>query len=138
MANKVRVAVFDAGQRAIIKKCEITDDGSKIRVKSGGKAHFMPEFDNTSYLEFKRPWYLGGGTKKLYFVRRMASKCVNFQVQKNEAVDISMPDPKQVMDATDSNLIKNFSKEDNVTPWYIWVLLLILLGIALKVFGVIV
>lgn len=129
MTKKIKVAIFDASQRAEIKNCEITDDGQKIRIKSGGKAHFMPSFDNTSYLDMKTTL----GYKRIYFVRKNASSCMNFQTEK-----VPMPDPKQVIDATGAELVTNFGKEKIDIPWYVYLIMLLLLGIALKVYGVIV
>ena len=134
MVEKVRVAVFDANLKAQIKKYEISESGSQISIKSGGgKAHFMPSFNNSSYLDIKKPWFLGGGHNRIFFVRKMASACVDFQTP-----HVPMPDPKQLEEATESGLVKNFGKEDKDIPWYIWILFLLLIGIALRVFGVIV
>jgi hypothetical protein len=132
LVEKVNVAVFDANLRAEIKKYELTDDGSKIRILKGGKKHFYPEFNESSYLDIKRSRLLGGGYKRLYVVRRNASKCIDFKTE-----IVSGVDPKQIIEATESELIKNFGKEEKGVPWYIWMLFVIVLGIALKVFGMI-
>ncbi len=133
MTQKVRVAIFDGNLRAEIKKYELTDDGNQIRILKGGKKHFYPDFNESSYLDIKKRRLLGGGYTRIYFVRRNASKCVDFKTESVGSVD-----PKQVIDAASSELIKNFGKEEKGVPWYIWVLFLILIGIALRVFGVIV
>lgn len=135
MTDKILVAIFDANQRCIIRRCEVTDDGGKIRVKKGGKAHFYPEFDNTSYLDHKRAWYLGGGYKRVYYVRNNASKCLNFQTG-----HVPMPDPKEVFDAADARMIKNIGSEEQKTPWFDVInifLLIVILLVVLKIAGVI-
>jgi hypothetical protein len=137
MPEKVKLAILDKDLKArVFRRFPLTSDGGKIDVISAGKGYFMPKFDNDSYIEFpyrnpltfwKRSW------TRVYVAIRGADKCINFKTE-----EVSGPDPKQAVDATSSSLIKNFGKEEKGVPWYIWVLFLILIGIALKVFGVIV
>lgn len=119
MVEKVKVAIFDRNLRAEIRKYELTDDGSKIRILKGGKAHFYPEFNESSYLDIKRPRFLGGGYNRIYFVRRHASKCVDFKTEETGGID-----PKQILDATSNELVKNFGKDTNAMNWYHWAVLI--------------
>ena len=49
----------------------------------------------------------------------MASACVDFITPY-----VALPDIKQVMDAAESEIVKNFGKENNDTPWYVWPILI--------------
>jgi len=125
MVEKVNVTIFGADlQASIIKQYEVDDTGSKIRINpKGGKGHFMPAFTNTSYLDlpsFKKYLFFGSRTyKRVYFVRKMASACVDFFTP-----FVPLPDMKQIMDAAESEIVKNFGKENNDTPWYVWPILI--------------
>ena len=132
MVRKLKLAIFDIDLRASVKKYPVSDSGDRIRVKKGGESHFMPKFDRTSYIEFPRPWYKGGGTEKIYFARKGSKKCVNF---KTEAV--GGPDPELVKIAAGSTMLKDLGTEKPPFPtWIIYVILLGVIAIALKVFGV--
>jgi len=125
MVEKVNTAIFGADLKvAPIKKYEIDESGSKIRINpKGGKGHFMPSFTNSSYLDMpKMKRYLFFGDRKykrIYFVRKLASACVDFNTP-----FVPMPDQKQVMDAANSALIKNFGSDETGTPWYVWPILI--------------
>lgn len=83
MTTKVETAVFDRDLKAReFKKFELTDDGSKIRIRSGGKRNFNPTLDNDSFIElpfrslltlWKISW------RRIYFVRNGARACVRFR-----------------------------------------------------------
>jgi len=121
MVEKVNVAIFGADYQVVpIKKYEVDESGSKIRINpKGGKGHFMPSFTNTSYLDIPTyPKYLFFGPMKYrrtYFVRKMASACVDFFTP-----FVPLPDVQQVMNAADSELIRNFGKEEKSIPWQTW------------------
>ena len=125
MVEKVNVAIFGADlQITPVKQYEVDESGSKIRINpKGGKGHFMPAFTNTSYLDFptfKKYLFFGKRSyKRVYFVRKMASACVDFVTP-----FVPLPDIKQVMDAAESEIVKNFGKEETGTPWYVWPILI--------------
>ena len=134
--SKLNVAIFDNNQRCKVGKYEVTSTGSKIDIKQGGKEHFKPYFDSESYLEFpyralSSPWKIS--YKRMYFVRKLAKKCVNFGL---DPIEVPLPDPQQVIDAANSELIKNFGKETKDTPWVLWAILGINLFILLSYMGV--
>ena len=135
MTQKVILAIFDNDLKArTVKKFDISDSGDKIKVKSGGEAHFMPQFDNDSFIEFPRPWYLGGGWKRVYFVKKGAKACVNFETE-----HVPLPDPEQVKKSVGSTLLDELGKEKPAFPvWIIYLILLLMLATTAKVFGVIV
>lgn len=137
MPEKVKLAILDKDLKArTFKKFSLTSDGAKIDVVSAGKGYFMPKFDNDSFIEFPyrnplTPWKHSWA--RVYVAVRGSDACINFRT-----AHVPMPDPEQVANATEAGLIKNFGKEEKGIPWYIWFIFLLLLGIALKVFGVIV
>ena len=135
MTKKVKLAIFDNDLKArTVDKFPVSDSGNQIRVKSGGEAHFMPLFDNDSFIDFPRPWYLGGGWNRIYFVKKGSEKCVNFSTE-----EVSGPDPEQVKKSVGSTLLDQLGKEKPPFPtWMIYIILLLAIGTALKVFGVIV
>ena len=133
MTKKVKVAVFDGDQKVRkLGKYPITDDGSKIRVLKGGKRHFYPEFGPHSFLEFPRPWYLGGGWERVYIVRNHASECVNFKT-----FSVPGPDPKQVKDAAEAVVLTKFGVDKQDTPLWQYIMLGLVVLTFLKVMGVI-
>ena len=135
MSQKVKLAIFDNDLKArTVKKFDVSDSGDQIKVKSGGESHFMPQFDNDSFIEFPRPWYLGGGWNRIYFVKKGAKACVNFSTE-----HVPLPDPEQVKKSVGSTLLDELGKEKPPFPtWIIYLILLLAIGTALKVFGVLV
>jgi hypothetical protein len=129
------LAVYDKDLKArIYKKFPVTDDGAKIQVRRGGKANFNPEFNNDSFIELPkrsllRPWVIGWN--RVYFAPNGAKKCVDFR---NEVV--LDPDPTLVMKAAGTEMLRNLGKEKAETPIITYVMLLILILLALKLFGV--
>lgn len=136
MTKKVLLAIFDKDLKCrTVKKYPLTKDGSKIAVKTGGKGNFKPRFDNDSFLELPyrpilTPWKTAW--KRMYFVRNNASACVNFQTE-----TIAGPDPEAIIEAAQNDILRNFGTEEQKTPLIMWFMLLVLLAIAAKVFGVI-
>ena len=85
LTKKVKLAVFDRDLKAReFQMYDVTDDGSKIKVRSGGKRHFNPTFDNDSFVELPRPWWKGGGWERIYFARNSAKSCVKFRKKHND------------------------------------------------------
>jgi len=53
MSKKVKLAIVDKDLKArTVKKYPVSDSGEQIRIVSGGEGHFMPYFDNESFIEF--------------------------------------------------------------------------------------
>jgi len=138
MTRKVDVAVFDNDLRIELKKYELNKSGTKISIIDSGEGYFMPEIGTNTFLEFpswKKYLLFGPRTwKRVYFVKRQAKKCVNFSTS-----EVYSPDPEQLKQAIGSTLLGKLGKEDPPFPtWMIYLILLCVVGIALKVFGVIV
>ena len=136
MTKKVKLAIFDKDLKArSYKMYPVTDDGLKIRVKSGGKGNFKPTFDNDSFIDFPyrslfSPWKISW--KRVYFVSNGAKACVNFKTEK-----IPEFDPEAVMDAAGATMLKDLGKEKQDMTWQTWAQLAISVVILLYVMGVI-
>jgi hypothetical protein len=133
MTKKVKLAIIDADLKARKVGLYEVADGSKIRVKSGGEGHFMPTFDNDSFVELPRPWWKGGGWDKVYMAKKGASACIKF---KHDPPIIPAPDPKQVMDAANAVILTKFGVDEQKTPFILYLvaglnilIFLILLGV---------
>lgn len=133
MGNKVKVALFDKDLKVKVEKHELTSDGQKIDIKQGGKGHFKPKIGPTTYLDFPRPWFLGGGHQRVYFAMKWSKKCVDFSTP-----EVHGPDPEVVMDAARAEILKNKAEDGQSVHWSVWLTLGILILTFLKVFGVIV
>lgn len=132
MTRKVHVAVFDKDLKAEIKQYPLNSDGTKIEIQpKGGKGYFMPEISTDTHLDIKRPWYAGGGYRRLYVVMKWAKECVNFKTGKVEG-----PDPKQVMDAANKTLLDKLGEQKQEVNWWQYLLIGINVLILLKVLGV--
>ena len=117
--RKVTLAIFDNDLRAKVGKYPVSDDGTKIRVVSGGENHHMPSFDNDSFIEFPKRL---GGWKKVYFVKGKGKKCVDF---KGDIPTIFPPDPEALKRANANLLATKIGQDANQgTPWYIWAILI--------------
>jgi len=134
MARKVNLAIIDNDLRVKVNKYPVSDDGTKIRVVSGGEAHFMPKFDNDSFIEFPRKFlFLNIGWDRMYFAKKGAKQCVNF---KNE--EVFGPDIEQLKQSLGSSLLDKLGQEKPPFPtWMIYAILMVVVGIAMKVFGMI-
>jgi len=127
--------VYDKDLKArIYRKFPVTDDGAKIQVRKGGKANFNPEFDNHSFIELPnrsllRPWHRNWN--RVYFVPNGAKKCVDFHTE-----TVLEPDPTLVIKAAGTEMLRNLGKEKAETPIITYIMLLILILLALKLFGV--
>jgi hypothetical protein len=136
MVRKVKLAIFDNDLKATVGKYEISSDGTKIKVISGGEGHFMPSFGNDSFIDLPyrnifSPWKIS--YNRIYFVKKKGDKCVNFQTG-----EVFNPDPEQLKEAIGATLLGELGKDKTETPIIWYIILLILLGIAGKVFGVLV
>ena len=137
MTKKVKLAIFDKDLKArTFADFPLSKDGSRISVRRGGKRNFNPTFDQESYIElpyrsiippFPVKW------NRIYFVRNGAKACVNFKTE-----TILEPDPELVMQAAEAEILKGIGKDKQDTPMIQYIMILLLIGILLKVFGVIV
>ena len=135
--TEVNLAVIDTDLTIrTLKKYPLSSNGRQIHVASGGTEHFMPTITNTSYLEFpdKKKYYLFGARmyKKIYFSMNKAKKCVDFK-----SGEVGMPSPEEMKRAIGSTMLNQIGKVKQDTPLIQYFIVLILLGIAAKVFGVI-
>jgi len=136
MTKKVKLAIFDKDLKArTYESFPLSKDGSRISVRRGGKRNFNPTFDQESYIEFpERSLIPPFRTKwnRVYFVRNGAKACVNFKTPQ-----VSGPDPELVMEAAEAEILKGIGKDKQDTPIIMYLILLVIIGVALKVFGVI-
>lgn len=140
MVRKLETAVFDNDLRCHVGKYEISEDGTQIRIKSGGDSHFMPTFNNDTFLELpKRKKYLLFGEqlyRRLYIVKKKASACVDFRV---EPPEIPLPDREQLKRSLAATSLDKIGKPEQIFPsWIIWVILATNLILVLYQLGVIV
>lgn len=137
MTKKVNLAIFDRDLKAReFGKYPVTDDGTKIQVRKGGKRNFNPTFDNDSYIEFPYRSMLSFwkiSWKRIYFAPNGAKACVNFRT-----LEVLDPDPSLVMEAAESEILRNIGKEKAEIPLVLYVILAVVIFVALRVFGVIV
>jgi len=128
MARKVLVALFDKDLRCEIEKYPLNSDGTKIEITQRGRGAFMPEIDNDSCLwlpQGKKYFLFGPKTRVLtpvYFAMKWAKKCVNFHIP-----EVRGPDPEEVIKAARAEVIKNYGKGKLEIPWYLTVMLAIIL-----------
>ena len=137
MTKKVKLAIIDKDLRArIFKEFPLSEDGAKIKVKSGGEGHYMPAIETDSYIElpsrslvppFRTKW------NRFYFVMKGASECINFKT-----ATVPAPNSSLVLQAAGTTMLMNLGKEKKETDLIMYIILLAIIGIALKVFGVIV
>ena len=138
MTKKVKLAIFDKDLKArTVKLFPVSDSGEQVKVKSGGEAHFMPYFGNESFIEFpyralSSPWRISWD--RIYFVKKGAKQCVDFKTE-----IVYGPDPEDMKKAVSSSLLDKLGKDEPAFPsWIIYAILVVSIGVALKVFGVIV
>jgi len=136
MTKKVKLAIIDSDLKArTMGHYPVSDDGTQIRVTSGGEAHFMPKFDNDSFIEFPKKFlWFHTGWDRIYIVKKNATACVNFKTG-----DVPSPDIEQLKESVGATLLNRIGEKKEAFPaWIIYLLLVIVVGIAAKVFGVIV
>ena len=129
MTKKVKVAVFDKDQKIRkLQMCEIGKDGSKLKIHKGGKKHWYPSFDRTSFLEWPKPRYKGGGYERVYLVRNHASECVNFETQVVPDVDLD-----EINIAIGAAGLDKLGKVKQDVPFISWItLLVVVFGIMIQ------
>jgi len=135
MADKLELAIIDEDLKArTVKKYPVSDSGYQIKVKKGGEAHFMPKFDNDSFIDLPRKLFFPfkTGWRRIYFAKKGAKKCVNFKTG-----EVHGPDPERVMEAAGSTMLKDLGKEKQETSMFMWIQLALTVIILLKVLGVI-
>ena len=135
--TKVNLAIVDTDLKVrTLKRYPLSANGRQIDVVHGGENNFMPVITNTSYIEFpswKRYYLFGERThKRIYFAMNKAKKCIDFA-----SGEVSLPSPEQMKTAIASTMLGMIGKDKPETPFITYLLLLLLLGIAAKVFGVI-
>lgn len=141
MTKKVELAVFDKDLKArTVGKFPLSKDGTKIKVRTGGKRNFSPSFDHSSYIEFPyrslvTPWRISW--KRVYFVRNAASECVNFHRTPEGFTEVPQPDPEIVMEAAEAAILKGIGKDKQETPMILYIILAAVAITLLKVLGVI-
>lgn len=88
MTEKLKTLVIDRDLKGrMFESFPVTKDGSKINIKSGGKGHFNPLFDNDSFVEFPRRSLIPPFKTvydRVYIVRNGAKACYRFRQQPNE------------------------------------------------------
>ena len=139
MKRKVETAIFDNDLRCHVGKYEISEDGTQIRIKSGGESHFMPTFNNDTFLELpKRKKYLIFGEqtyRRLYIVKKKASACVDFRT---EPPNIPLPDREQLKQSLAATSLNKIGKPEQHFPsWVIWAILGLNIFLMLLQLGVI-
>jgi len=135
MTEKVKLAIFGADLKATIKKYPISDSGNNILVTKGGENHFMPSFDHTSFIEFpvRYLWsFWKTSYQRIYFARRLAKKCVNFQTG-----ELAGPSPEFVKEMGTKVMLDRLNKQKQETAWQIWLILAICLFTLLNVMGIV-
>ena len=135
--EKIEVAIYDNDLKIrTMKKYEVSDDGTQIRIISGGEGHFMPKFDQSSFLEFggRKKFLLFGERewKRIYFVKKKGAKCVNFATG-----EVTGPSPEESKKAIGATLLHQIGQEKQDTPWQMWALLAINIFILAIVAGVV-
>lgn len=137
MSKKVKLAIFDGDLKArTVKKYDVSDSGDKIKVKSGGEGHFMPSFDNDSFIEFPYRaltsfWRISWD--RIYFVRKGSKTCVNFETE-----EAGGPDAEVVLEAAKNTILQNLGTEKTETPMISYITLALVVIVLLYVAGVIV
>ena len=140
MPSKVKTAIFGKDLRVTLKDYALSASGNKINIVSSGEGYFMPEIGPTNFLDwpsYKRYILFGPRTyKRIFFALKKSAKCVDFGTDNGI---IYGPDQEQLKKANLNLLATKIGKDANQgTPWYIWIMILFLLGILLNVFGVLV
>lgn len=135
MSKKVTLGILDDDLRIrTLKKYPLSDNGKQIKVVSGGEGHFMPAFDNDSFIEIPKT-FLGKqvGWQRIYLAKKLAKKCINFRTE-----EIFLPDIEQLKISLGATMLNKIGKPEEPFPvWVLYAILLLAIGTALKVFGVI-
>lgn len=125
---KIKVAIYDNDFKIRkLKDYDIAQDGERISIVNSGAGKFMPQFDNTSFLEFPsfKKYLLFGerSYKRLYIVKNGGEKCVNFYT--GEAVGPSIEEKSK---ANLGALANRLGQDSGLTiPWYFSIPLVLVL-----------
>jgi hypothetical protein len=135
--EKVKLAIIDKDLKVrTFKEFPLTSDGTKIDVVKTGKGYFRPKINSDSAIELPIPSinpFAKPKWEKIYIARRGASQCFVFRKENEPA----LPDPQEVMNTARAEMLQNWGKEKIEIHPIFYFMLLVLLGIAAKVFGVI-
>ena len=139
MADKVKTAIFGKDLRIKLEDHKLSASGNKISIVPEGAGYFMPEIGPTTFLDWpshKRFLIIGPRTyKRVFFVEKKGAKCIDFGL----GGTIYGPDTEQLKKAIASTNLDKLGKQEPPFPaWIIYFILLLTIGTALKVFGVIV
>lgn len=133
--ERVKLAIVDPDLKArVLKKFRITE-GGRIDVVSSGKGYFAPKFDNDRYIEFPRRSFVPPFKtryERIYIAIRGADACIDFKTP-----HVPGPDPKQVIETAQAEIIRNFGKQKQETAIWTFVQVGLLVFIVLKLLGVI-
>lgn len=136
MTDTVKVYVYD--QDLKVRKqgnFPISKNGAQIEIVKGGEGHFMPALEKGSYLlmpkrslfpPFTRTW------EPVYFVRNRAKQCVNFETGEVYGID-----DEAILEAANSEIIRNYGRQKQETPFIMYIIILMLLFIIANQLGVI-
>lgn len=134
--RKVAVAIIDNDMVCRVGKYPISDDGTQIRIQSGGEGHFMPKFDLHSALDLPRrkKFFLFGSLiyQKIYFVKKRGERCINFKTE-----EVPGPSPEELKQAVGATMLRDIGKVKQDTTLLQYVMLGALFLILMKVFGMI-
>lgn len=99
--DKIRTLVYDRDLTVRTDKMfPISQDGSKISIKSGGKANFNPLFSNDCILQIPKRF---GRVEKIAVVRNKAKSCFRFRDAPTELSEKikTKDDLKEVLEAAE-------------------------------------
>ena len=136
---KVKTAVFGKDLFVELKDYPLSKAGNKIDIVNTGAGYFMPEVGPNHFLYWPtRRKYIFFGKwvyEPIYFSLKRGKKCIDFSLENPEAYG---PDIEQIDAAIGNNLAGQIGADINKgTPWYAWVILVVLLLILGMVAGVI-
>lgn len=135
MTQKAKLVIFDGDLKATVKNYPVSESGDRIQVKQGGKIHFMPSFDNSSFLDMpyrslSSPWKIS--YRRTYFARKLSKKCVDFQTG-----ILTGPSPEFVKEMATKVMLDKLNKQKQETIWQIWLILAVSIFTLLYTMGVI-
>ena len=136
---KVKTAVFGKDLFVDIKNYPLSKAGNKISIVESGAGYFMPEIGPNHFLYWPtRRKYIFFGKwvyEPIFFALKRGKKCIDFSLKNPEAYG---PDIEAIDAAIGNNLAGQIGADINKgTPWYVWVILVVLLLILGMVSGVI-
>jgi hypothetical protein len=132
---KAKTAIFGADLRVELKKYPLNAFGNRIIIVDGGENDFRPEIGPTHFLDWpgRKRYFIRGPRRyeRIFFSQKKAAKCVDFANEK-----VYGPDGEQLKKANMATLAKKIGVDaQKGTPWYAYLILLLLFGILIKVFA---